>query len=240
MHNLHLQIHKEETEIFSEEFNGLPQYLSVSPGDWNSVHCVLKRKIIWIYGTNGRSTNSKLIMPKVWKYHWKGFIWIVMPIDFSADAKGTWGYSKKFSMGKFCPWSNPLTKGPVSYSFYWQNGTPFTQLVLQLCIPFHCYKCTDFFTAIKCILPLLSLFTFSYNTSTSETPTLSYTCSLPTLGARDFSSAVSGFCQVLIVTRRFPAGGFGPQPQKCRPSAHTENSRRTREKPLVSTKKIKS
>ena len=37
-----------------------------------------------------------------------------------------------------------------------------------------------------------------------------------TLGARDFSSAVSGFCQVFIV-----------------PSANTENSRRTREKPLV-------
>ena len=37
-----------------------------------------------------------------------------------------------------------------------------------------------------------------------------------TLGSRDFSSAVSGFRQVLIVTR-----------------AKTENSRRTREKPLV-------
>ena len=44
-----------------------------------------------------------------------------------------------------------------------------------------------------------------------------------TLGARDFSSAVSGFCQVFIVTR----------PKMCRPSANTENSRRTREKPLV-------
>ena len=39
---------------------------------------------------------------------------------------------------------------------------------------------------------------------------------LVTLGARDFSSAVSGFCQVFIVTR-----------------ANTENSDRTREKPLV-------
>ena len=37
-----------------------------------------------------------------------------------------------------------------------------------------------------------------------------------TLGARDFSSAVSGFCQVFIVTR-----------------ANTENSHRTRQKPLV-------
>ena len=41
-----------------------------------------------------------------------------------------------------------------------------------------------------------------------------------TLGARDFSSAVSGFCQVL-------------RPKTCRPSANTETSRRTREKPLV-------
>ena len=45
-----------------------------------------------------------------------------------------------------------------------------------------------------------------------------------TLGARDFSSPVSGFCQVFIVTLR---------PKMCRPSANTENSRRTREKPLV-------
>ena len=51
-----------------------------------------------------------------------------------------------------------------------------------------------------------------------------------TLGARDFSSAVSGFCQVFIVTRattRF-SRGFG-----VRPKADTENSRLTREKPLV-------
>ena len=51
-----------------------------------------------------------------------------------------------------------------------------------------------------------------------------------TLGSRDFSSAVSGFCQVFIVTRAFfsrliAARGFGLRP--------TENSRRTREKPLV-------
>ena len=44
---------------------------------------------------------------------------------------------------------------------------------------------------------------------------------LSCLGARDLSSAVSGFCQVCIVTR-----GFGR-------SANTENSHRTREKPLV-------
>ena len=35
-----------------------------------------------------------------------------------------------------------------------------------------------------------------------------------TLGARDFSSAVSGFCQVFIATR-----GFGLRPKMCRPSA---------------------
>ena len=60
-----------------------------------------------------------------------------------------------------------------------------------------------------------------------------------TLGARDFSSAVSGFCQVFIVTcakrfsRGYAARGFGLRPKMCRPSANTENSRRTREKPLV-------
>ena len=43
-----------------------------------------------------------------------------------------------------------------------------------------------------------------------------------TLGARDSSSAVSGFCQ-----------GFGLRSKMCRPSANTENSRRKREKPLV-------
>ena len=47
-----------------------------------------------------------------------------------------------------------------------------------------------------------------------------------TLGARDFSSAVSGFCEVF-------SRGFGLGPKMCRPSADTENSRRTREKPLV-------
>ena len=54
-----------------------------------------------------------------------------------------------------------------------------------------------------------------------------------TLGARDFSSAVSGFCQVFIVTRL--------RRSWLRPTAedvsafgqHTENSRPTREKPLV-------
>ena len=35
-----------------------------------------------------------------------------------------------------------------------------------------------------------------------------------TLGARDFSSAVSGFCQVFIATR-----GFGLRPKMCRPLA---------------------
>ena len=58
---------------------------------------------------------------------------------------------------------------------------------------------------------------------------------LVTLCARDFSSAVSGLCQVFIVTRAesFAARGFDLLPKTCRPSANTENSRRTREKPLV-------
>ena len=54
-------------------------------------------------------------------------------------------------------------------------------------------------------------------------------CISSTLGARDVSSAVSGFCQVFIVTRAASAYGrrcVGLQP-------NTENSRRTREKPLV-------
>ena len=52
-----------------------------------------------------------------------------------------------------------------------------------------------------------------------------------TLGARDFSSAVSCFCQVF--SRGVAARGFGLRPKMCRPSANTENSHRTREKPLV-------
>ena len=50
------------------------------------------------------------------------------------------------------------------------------------------------------------------------------------LGARDFSSAVSGFCQVFIVTR---APREKKAPKMCWSSANTENSRRKREKPLV-------
>ena len=45
------------------------------------------------------------------------------------------------------------------------------------------------------------------------------------LGARDFSSMVSSFGQVFTVTHL--------QPKMCRPSANTENSHRTREKPPV-------
>ena len=52
-----------------------------------------------------------------------------------------------------------------------------------------------------------------------------------TLGARDFSSAVSCFCQVF--SRGVAARGFGLRPKMCRPSANTANSRRTREKPLA-------
>ena len=48
-----------------------------------------------------------------------------------------------------------------------------------------------------------------------------------TLCAIDFSSAVSGFCQVFIVTlEKCFFRGFGPK-------ADTENSRRTRENPLL-------
>ena len=49
------------------------------------------------------------------------------------------------------------------------------------------------------------------------------------LGARDFSSAVSGFCQVF----GFATRGFGLRPKMCRPSTNTENSCRARERPLV-------
>ena len=58
---------------------------------------------------------------------------------------------------------------------------------------------------------------------------------LVTLCARDFSSTVSGLCQVFIVTRAksFAARGFHLLLKTCRPSANTENSRRTHEKPLV-------
>ena len=45
-----------------------------------------------------------------------------------------------------------------------------------------------------------------------------------TLGARDFSSAVSGLC--------FAARGFGLRPKMCL-SANTENSRRKRKRPVV-------
>ena len=51
-----------------------------------------------------------------------------------------------------------------------------------------------------------------------------------TLGARDFSSAVSGFCQVFIVTRAFFLQLLRSW---LRPSANTENSHRTRENLLV-------
>ena len=46
-----------------------------------------------------------------------------------------------------------------------------------------------------------------------------------TLGARDFSSAVSGFCQVFIVTRAksFAARGFGLRPTPKIPAAREKN-----------------
>ena len=36
-----------------------------------------------------------------------------------------------------------------------------------------------------------------------------------------------------LFSRAFAARGFGPRPKMCRPSANTENFRRTREKPLI-------
>ena len=53
-----------------------------------------------------------------------------------------------------------------------------------------------------------------------------------TLGARDFSSAVSGFCQVFIVTRRsWLRSEYGRRCVGLRPTP--KNSRSTREKALV-------
>ena len=54
-----------------------------------------------------------------------------------------------------------------------------------------------------------------------------------TLGARDFSSAVSGFCQVFIEVF-LAASAYGRRP------TNTENSRRTREKPLVPMGRLQS
>ena len=59
-------------------------------------------------------------------------------------------------------------------------------------------------------------------------------CTLGAQSARDFSSAVSGFCQVFIVTSaKCFSRSFGPWPKMCRPLADTENFRRRRENPLV-------
>ena len=50
---------------------------------------------------------------------------------------------------------------------------------------------------------------------------------LSTLGARDFSSAVSGLFQVFIVTRAksFAALGFGLRPKMCGPLIPTEREK---------------
>ena len=50
-----------------------------------------------------------------------------------------------------------------------------------------------------------------------------------TLGARDFSNAVSS----PLVASAYGRSSVGLRPKQCRPSANTENSHRTREKPLV-------
>ena len=76
----------------------------------------------------------------------------------------------------------------------------------------------------KWIICILSLYTVTY-LPTSNNQRLR---SAGTLGARDFSGAVSGFCQVFIV---WPARRL--RRSWLRPSANTENSRRTREPPLV-------
>ena len=47
-----------------------------------------------------------------------------------------------------------------------------------------------------------------------------------------FPVSVKSLCQVFIVTR-FAARGFGLRPKMCRALTDTENSRRTRGKPLV-------
>ena len=44
-----------------------------------------------------------------------------------------------------------------------------------------------------------------------------------TLGSRDFSSAVSGFCQIFIVTRGFAARSFGPRPSPKIPAVREKN-----------------
>ena len=60
---------------------------------------------------------------------------------------------------------------------------------------------------------------------------------ISTLGARDFSSAVSGFCQVVVGPAReasrffLAASAYGRRCVGLR--TNTEISRRTREKPLV-------
>ena len=88
--------------------------------------------------------------------------------------------------------------------FYWLT----LSVTLTLHIPIHSGRCPDLFYGKSLVKSCLR--------SNSQVAS--------TLGARDFSSAVSGFCQVFIVTlcRSW-----------LRPSANTENSRRTREKPLV-------
>ena len=65
-----------------------------------------------------------------------------------------------------------------------------------------------------------------FSIETRDVSTFSKDMSRSTLAARDFSSAVFGFCQVFIVIRVFLAATA-----VCRPSA--DKSHRTREKPLV-------
>ena len=93
----------------------------------------------------------------------------------------------------------------LEFITFYQNALHLTTLILPECIAFNHAECSA--------IP----FTKTHRATT--------------LGARDFSSAVSGFSQVFIVTRA--KSGFGLRPKMCRPSANTPNSHRTREKPLV-------
>ena len=141
-------------------------------------------------------------MPQVWTYHWKGFIWIVIQIDFFRRLREYPWVLKKVFYGEVLLVVQPLTfyipflteKRPILYIFYWQMlhllHTQFTTLNTFSLVLMHCFLNTNrsqnrnvfstFSQPLKACYPPLSLFTFSY-TSTSETPTLSYTCSLKKL-----------------------------------------------------------
>ena len=111
----------------------------------------------------------------------------------------------------------------------WFEGSNFKGLGVRLCV-----LVLSFFLSLKysCWLPITRTLANSNLALWLEPKSISLwfpSCSVTpiTLGARDFSSAVSSFCQVFIATC-FAARGFGLRPKMCRPSASAENSRRTR------------